>query len=174
MKHYLQAISAAGTIVFLCTVLPIYAQYPDAATTIFDFVNIHYDAREAALAGASVALPNECYGIFSNPAALGYVNTMQAVIGYCPMGVGIMGAPLAYALPKNGIGVFGVGVYGLTSGNIDPTDIGPDGGPIYLSGVARAEFLTGNVSWARGINEYCCAGVTVKGLYTYLDRKSVV
>jgi hypothetical protein len=37
-----------------------------------------------------------------------------------------------------------------------------------LSGVARAEFIAGNVSWARVVNQYCCAGVTVKGLYTYL------
>ncbi|MGA2506876.1 MAG: PorV/PorQ family protein [Chitinispirillaceae bacterium] len=168
MKHYLQAQSAASTIIFICAMLPLYAQNPDAGTTIFDFVNINYDARKVALAGASVALPNDCYGIFSNPAALGYINNMQAVIGYRPLGVGIFGAPLAYALPINGIGVFGAGVYGLTSGDIDPTDKGPDGGPIYLGGIARAEFIAGNVSWAKVVNEYFCAGVTVKGFYTYL------
>ena len=168
MKHYLQELSAAGTIVFICTVVPLYAQYRDAGTTIFDFVNIDYDARKVALAGASVALPNDCYGVFSNPAALGYITTMQAVIGYRPLGDGILGAPLAYALPKSGKGVFGVGLYGLTSGNITATDIGPDGGPMPTNDVARAECIAGNISWARGINQYCCAGVTVKGLYTYL------
>ena len=100
MRHYLRAQSAASAIIFICVMVPLYAQDRDAGTTIFDFVNINYDAQKVALAGAAVALPNDCYGIFSNPAALGYINNMQAVIGYRPLGVGIFGAPLAYALPE--------------------------------------------------------------------------
>jgi hypothetical protein len=168
LKRFLRFGSDRGTI--LCLLLPVSlcAQYRDAGTTAFDFVNVNYDARKVALAGAAAALPNDCYGVFSNPAALGYVATLQAAAGYRSLGVGVFGTPLAYAFPARGAGVFGISAYGLTSGNIDATGIGPDGGPVYLGDVARAQCIAGNVSWAKAMNGYCSAGITGKGLYTYL------
>ena len=162
----MQRYSIAGVLLSFFLALPLYAQHRDAAGAQFDFVNVNYDARKVALAGASVALPNDCYGIFSNPAALGYISTMQAVLGYRPLGVGIYGVPLAYALPKNGIGVFGAAVYGLTSGGMKSTYKGPDGGALLSNDIARVDYIAGNVAWAKKINEYLSAGVTVKGLYT--------
>lgn len=146
--------------------LPLLAQHRDAGTTIFDFMNISYDARTVALAGASTALPNDCYGMFSNPAALGYVNTRQAVIGYRSVGTGVYGSPLAYAFPRKGMGVFGAGVYGLTSGNIAVTDIGPDGGELFTSEFSRADNFAGCATWALMLSESFSFGAAVKGFYT--------
>jgi hypothetical protein len=147
-------------------VLPINAQHSGAGTALFNFITINYDARTVGLAGASVALPNDCYGIFSNPAALASVNGMQAVIGYRPLGAGIYGAPLAYAMPRKGIGVLGAALYGLTSGKMAVTDIGPDGGVLVTDESARVDNIAGYAVWARRVNEYFSAGVTVKGFYT--------
>jgi hypothetical protein len=160
--------TAVGAVVLMAAVMPLSAQYPGAGTTIFDFVNIAYDARTVALSGASAAMPSGCYGVFTNPAALGYVSRMQVAVGYRPIGAGIFGAPLAYVLPENPIGVFGAGIYGLTSGRFYATDKGPDNSVVFLNDLVGADYLAGNVSWARMVNEYFSAGITVKGLYTYI------
>jgi hypothetical protein len=157
----------AAAVAYYCA-MPLSAQHRGSATTLFDFVNISYDAQAVALSGAGAALPNGCYGIFSNPAALGYCTSMQAAVGYRPRSGGIHGAPLAYALPQKNTGVWGVGVYGLTSGNINAVVEGPDGAPLFTGDAVRADFLAGNLSWARVMSEYLAVGVTFKGLYTYL------
>jgi len=156
----------AWTVVFCLCALPLHAQHRDAGRTLFGFMNISYDARTVALAGASVALPNDCYGIFSNPGALGYVNSMQAVAGYRPVGTGVYGSPLAYALPQKGMGVFGAGVYGLTSGNVAVTDVGPDGGVLFTDGFSRVDNVAGSAVWAGKVNDYFSVGAAVKGFYT--------
>ena len=162
MKRYRNRMTA-----LLCVLaLPLNAQHAGAGTTIFSFMNVHYDARSVALAGASVALANDCYGIFSNPAALAGVSRMQAVIGYRPLGAGIYGAPLAYALPRKGIGVLGAGFYGLTSGKVEVTDIAPDATVLFTGESARVDNIAGYALWARKVNDYLSAGVTVKGIYT--------
>ena len=169
-------IKAFPVLLCLCA-LPLHAQHRDAGRTLFGFMNINYDARTVALAGACVALPNDCYSIFSNPGALGYVNTMQAVIGYRPVGTGVYGSPLACALPYKGIGVFGAGVYGLTSGNVAVTDIGPDGGVLFTDGFSRVDNIAGNAVWARKINDFLSVGASVKGFYSSIkgfeDRSPV-
>jgi hypothetical protein len=162
MKRYIHR----GTVLSCLLALPLFAQGDEAGRTLFDFVNINYDARSVALAGASAALPNGCYGIFSNPASLGYVSGMQAVIGFRPRGNGIFGAPLAYALHREGLGTFGAGLYGLTSGNVAVTDIGPDGGVLITDQSSRVDNIAGSAVWARRIGEYFSAGAAFKGFYT--------
>jgi hypothetical protein len=162
LKRY----SGAGAFSLCLLALPLNAQHAGAGTTLFSFMNISCDARTVALAGASVALPNDGYGIFTNPAALACVNTMQAMIGYRPVGAGVFGAPVGYVLPRNGIGVLGGGIYGLTSGSMRITDKGPDGGVLFTDDFARVDNIAGYAVWARKINEYVNAGVTGKGFYS--------
>jgi hypothetical protein len=152
-------------------VAPLPAQNSGAGTTIFEFLNIPYDARSVAVSGATVALPNDLYGILDNPAALGFITTSQALVGYRPIGNGVYGVPAAYALPKGEKGVFAVSLAGLTTGNMDATDIGPDGAPV-PSGTARADYLAGTFAWAKKMNEYLAAAVTAKGLYNYLGSSN--
>jgi hypothetical protein len=146
--------------------LPVNAQHSGAGTTLFDFIKINYDARTVGLAGASVALPNDCYGIFSNPASLALLDGMQAVVGYRPLGAGIYGVPLAFAMPRKGIGAVGAALYGLTSGKVAVTEKGPDGGVVFTDESASVDNVAGYAVWAKRINEYFSAGVTVKGFYT--------
>lgn len=144
------------------------AQHRDAGTEIFPFLNLNYDARTVAMAGAAVAMPNDCYGIFTNPAALGFINAPQAIFGYRQVGAGIFSAPLAYARPVPGRGTFACGGVGLTGG-VAVTDIGADGTEFEPGIKARSDNYSGNVSWAAKINDDVAAGVTVKGVYNYLS-----
>lgn len=144
------------------------AQHPDAATEIFPFLNLNYDARSVAMAGASVALPNDGYGGFSNPASLGFVSRSQAMLGYRQIGGGIFGAPLAYIREVAGAGTYAVGGIGMT-GDVGVTDIGPDGTPFENGQRARSDCYAGHVSWASRVNEYFAAGVALKGVYNYLS-----
>jgi hypothetical protein len=146
----------------------LFAQSPNAGTSPFTFMELRYDARTIALGGASAALPSDGYGVFSNPAAMAYINSQQAVVGYRSVGAGVYGIPLAYLLPENEKGVFGVSVCGLTSGNIAETDIGNDGAPIYTGDNAYLDDYNLSLSWARKLGEYLGAGVTAKAIYEYL------
>ncbi|MBN1130227.1 MAG: hypothetical protein JXA71_14640 [Chitinispirillaceae bacterium] len=166
VKTMVKRYAHRGVALFCLLSLSLGAQGGGEGRTLFDFVNINYDARSVALAGASVALPNGCYGIFSNPASLGYVSGMQAVVGFRPRGDGIFGMPIAYALHREGIGTFGAALYGLTSGNVAVTDIGPDGGVLFTDQFSRVDNMAGSAVWARRIGEYFSAGAAFKGFYT--------
>jgi hypothetical protein len=146
--------------------LPLCAQRSEEVKVLFDFVNINCDARSVALAGASAALPNGCYGIFSNPASLGFVSGMQAVVGFRPRGDGILSAPVAYALNREGIGTFGAGLYGLTSGNVAVFN---ESGVLLAGQFSRVDNIAGSAAWARRIGEYFSAGAAFKGFYTAIS-----
>jgi hypothetical protein len=145
------------------------AQHLEAGTEIFPFLNLNFDARSVAMAGASAAMPNDCYGIFSNPAALGFVTTAQPIAGYRQISAGVFSAPLAYARPVAGMGTFAAGAIGLTSGAMNVTDIAPDGTPLETGDLARSDNYAGNVSWAAKISDDIAAGITIKGVYNYLS-----
>jgi hypothetical protein len=162
--------AASRTVIgLMCIYLSSGAQHRDAGTEIFPFLNLNYDARSVAMAGASVAMPNDCYGVFSNPASLGFIATAQPVLGYRQIGAGIFGAPLAYARPVAGGGTFATGALGLTSGAMNVTDIAPDGTPLETGTLARSDSYAGYVSWAAKINDDIAAGISVKGAYHYLS-----
>jgi hypothetical protein len=146
---------------------PGFAQHENAGSSGFDFLNLNYDARAVALSGAIAALPNDLYGLFTNPAAIAYLGTSQVVVGYRPIGAGIFGVPVAYAKPKEGKGVFAFGVSGLSTGSFSATGIGPDGSMVSI-GTGRADYIAANVAWARKLNNFCGVALSAKGIYNYL------
>jgi hypothetical protein len=149
------------------------AQSSEAGTSPFTFMELRYDARSIALAGASAALPGDGYGVFSNPATIACLTGPQAVVGYRSVGSGVYGIPIAYLLPESEKGVFGISVCGLTSGNIAATDIGTDGGPVYTGGNAYLDDYNLTLSWAKKIGEIFSAGVNAKGIYEYYKNDGI-
>lgn len=144
---------------------PVSSQQSDPGTVMFDFLDINYDGRSAGLAGASVALPSESYGILSNPAALAFIEENQITLGTRSEGGGIYGAPILFVMPKADLGVFGAGIIGLLSGAVSGRD--ENNNPVADS---RADYYAGHVSYARMINANSSAGLTLKGLYNYLGN----
>ena len=146
-----------------------FAQSSTAGTSPFEFLELRYDARSIALGGASTALADDAYGIFSNPAAIAYAASPQAVVGYRSFD-GVYGIPLAYIRPENDKGVFGIGVCGLTSGNISPTGIDNSGAAVSLGGNAYLDDYSLSLAWARKIGDFLSAGVTAKAIYELFNE----
>lgn len=159
----------AGTLLLMLTIaFPAPAQHAGAGTALFDFLNIRYDARTTAMGGASVALPNDLYGTLTNPAAVGFIDNMQVFAGNRAEAAGLWGYPLAYARPQKEMGVFAISVVALTTGNIDVTDRGNDGAMIFTGQNARSDDIAGSITWAKKLNNFSSAGLTVKGIYNHL------
>lgn len=149
---------------------PVSAQHSGAGTTVFDFLNIKYDARTTVLGEGSVAIPNDLYGVNSNPASVGFVDKMQIMAGNRSESAGIWSYPLAFAMPRKDKGVFAISMAALTTGNIEVTDRGYDGAMVYTGRNARSDNLAGSLTWAKKINNFSSGGVTIKGIYNRLGN----
>lgn len=165
---YLRTLFAGMFLLIMAIAFPASSQHAGAGTQVFDFLNIKYDARTAAMGGASVAIPNELYGTITNPSAVGFIENMQVFVGNRSEAAGIWGYPLAYAMPEKEKGVFAISVVALTTGNIAVTDRGNDGAMIATGQNARSDDIAGSVTWAKKMNNFSAAGVTLKGLYNRL------
>ncbi|MDR2577716.1 MAG: PorV/PorQ family protein [Chitinispirillales bacterium] len=144
------------------------AQHNDAGTTAFSFLNMGYDARSVAMAGAAVAMPNDVYGVLSNPAAVSYVNRLQVMGGYRQVMMDVWGGPLAlsYQLP-NGF-VLVPHLLTLTTGIFD--FINESG---FADGrQAKSSYTAVGVSAGKIFFEGVSIGATLKGLYHYLGLGS--
>jgi hypothetical protein len=123
-----------------------------------------YDARSVAMAGAAVAMPNDLYGVLSNPAAVGYVNNLQAMGGYRQVIMDVWGGPLALSYPlKNGL-VLVPHLLTLTTGNFDY--INESG---FSTGTrARSSYTAVGISAGKIFFDGIALGMTLKGLYHYI------
>lgn len=144
------------------------AQHAGAGSDAFDFLNIKYDARTTVLGGGSVAIPNDLYGVHSNPATVGFIDKMQIMAGNRSEAAGIWSYPLAWAMPEKEKGVFAVSMVALTTGNIEVTDRGYDGAMVYTGQNARSDNIAGSITWAKKMNNFSSGGITIKGIYNRL------
>ena len=95
------------------------AQYRTAGSVAYQHLLLDYDARSVGMAGASVAVPGKGIGIFSNPGSAASVRGMEGFVGYQLVLDGVWGAPIGVVREFPGIGVFSVGIQGLTSGSTE-------------------------------------------------------
>ena len=140
--------------------------YTNVATRFFPFLKREYDARSMASAGVSVAIPNKLYGVLSNPASLGYINRMQAMISYTPVVLDINGGSIAFGMPYKSFGVFAANLIYLSGGTFEPRD---DYGN-YIEGTLHPISIAGAISWSKIIMETISVGVTLKGIYQRLSE----
>lgn len=163
--HRLTAVSLC--FVFVAS-MRISAQNSDAGTVAFPLLNLGYDARSVGMAGASAAMPNDLYGIFTNPAALGYIHDREAFVGYRPVFMDVWGSPLVYAQPYGKDGNFAIDIVAFTLGKIDDIELNQSTGNVGPTGlVAQSNFFTGGLSWGRlFFNDAVSVGATVKGIYS--------
>ncbi|MFP4162377.1 MAG: PorV/PorQ family protein [Chitinispirillaceae bacterium] len=152
--------------ILLCAVVLtgiVQAQHPDAGTVAFPFLNLNYDARGVGMGNASFGVPNEIYGVLSNPASIAFVEQVQVMGGYRQIIMDVWGGPLAYLHPTQ-YGVVAANLTALTSGAFEAVD--EDG--MNTGHIARSSYVSGGVTWARLFNKNISAGVTVKGVYNHL------
>lgn len=140
--------------------------HTNVATRFFPFLKREYDARSMSLAGVSVAIPNKLYGVLSNPASLGYIDRMQAMISYTPVVLDINGGSLAFGMPYKSYGIFAANIIYLSCGTFEPRD---DYGN-YIEGTLHPISIAGAISWSKIMVETFSIGVTLKGIYQRLSE----
>ena len=158
------SIAVIAVIAGLVSVITSYAQHPGAGTRYFPLLSVDYDARSAAMAGASVAMPNGVNGILSNPASAASIEHVQAFIGYRSM-VGIRGGPVSFGRSFGKYGVFAANITGVNSGEIQVLD--QNG--VETGEAAGVNYVSGGVNWAYNVLNDLSVGVMAKGAYEKMN-----
>jgi hypothetical protein len=145
------------------------AQHQDAGTTAFPFLTMGYEARSVSMAGAAVGMPNDIYGVLSNPASIGYIgyvsgNRMQIMGGYRQVIMDVWGGPLGISFPTSAGFVIAPYMLALSTGDLDVID---------ESGVATGErayssYTALGLSAAKVFGGDVSVGASFKWMYHYL------
>jgi hypothetical protein len=153
--------------VCLCA-LPLCAQASGSGTKAFDFTRINFNARTIAMGGATVAMPNDAYGVGANPASIGFVTTTQAEAGYFKYNGDSWGGPLVYVRPYKNYGDFGGFVDYLSHGSLSESEAMDESGNL-LGSSWHVFSLVGGLSWAKQFIPNFSTGVNVKGIYHAIE-----
>jgi hypothetical protein len=135
-----------------------------ANTNNFSFLKIGYEARAVGMAGASAAMPNDLYGVLSNPAALGYIPRMQAMISYNPYFLDLRGGTVSFARRQGSLGVWALNVVYLSEGSFVGRDESNQ-----LTETYDPLRIAVNASWAKTFLESFSCGLTLRGIYERLS-----
>jgi len=164
----MKSIYKTGTVIVSLLISLASAQHPDAGTVAFPFLNMNYDARTMAMGGASAAMPNDVYGVLSNPAALAYTTRHQILGGYRQIIMDVWSGPAGIALNTQH-GVFTPHLITLTTGDFNIID---ESG-MSTGQRARSSYTAFGVGWARlFFDKAVAAGATVRGVYHYIGAGS--
>ncbi len=140
--------------------------HSESGTTYFPFLRLGYEARSVAMGGANAGLANEIYGTMGNPAALGYLTDMQAMMSYKPVILDVRGGSLAFGMPYKKYGVLAANVVYLSHGEISPVDENNE--PIL--GTLNPFSVAANISWSKLFFNSLSLGATFKGIYELLSE----
>lgn len=147
-------------------------QLVKAESTIFPNLNIDYDARSAAMAGAAVAVAEGASAVLSNPAATVSVEKNQAFIGYRTIVDGVWGSPVVFSRSFDKWGVFSALICGVNA-EVEVIDEF-EGEPVFTDKTGGAQYLTGAMSWGYRIRKDLFVGTSLKGLYNRLNDGDII
>lgn len=149
------------------------AQDRDAGTTAFAMLGLSYDAREIAMADASIGMSSGIYGFYGNPAAMAYLDRIEVAVGYRSSVSDAWGGLLTFGMPLRKTGFWAVSLVNLSEGDI-PEVLGVDvnGDPIESGRTYGANGLAGSLSWGRVLWRQLAVGLTIKGLYHYIGSEA--
>jgi len=137
------------------------AQHEQAGTTDFALLNISVDARSIGLAGASAAMPNSLYGVYTNPSSIATDSeNIGVTLGYISIMDGLWGIPAAVSRP---IGRFGVLSVNMFSANTSVENV--DAQNRVTGEVSYYNYVNGGVSWGYKIFDGLYTGASIKGVY---------
>jgi hypothetical protein len=152
--------------------IPAFSQSDLAGTRAFPFLNLDYDSRTIAMGGVSIAMPNDVYGIVSNPAAAGYITKRQAVCGYRSIVDDVWGAPLGFAMPYKNYGVFGIHLVDVSFGSLQEKVENLDGTPLETGVTWKSYAVAGGLTWSKIVWENLSLGGSLNGIYHYIGSKN--
>lgn len=134
-------------------------------------LTMDYSARDMALAGAAVALPSGLAGFHANPAALGYVDKVQAVVGYRSVMEDVWGGIVAMGMPLGKTGFWSLNVVNLSEGTVE--GVGSQNQlPVATGETWRSDAFCGSLSWSRVLWRTLSLGASLKGAYRYTGSEA--
>lgn len=145
-------------------------QSDQAGTTAFPFLNLDYDARTMAMGGVSVAMPNDLYGVVTNPAAAGYISKRQLVCGYRSVIDDVWGSPLAVAVPYLDWGTFALSLVNISYGSLQEIDENPAGGPLPTAITWHSYSFAGALTWSKIVWQTLSVGASVREIHDYIGN----
>ncbi len=144
--------------------LTLHAQDEGAGTRAFEFLGIDDNARTVSMGGASAAMPNGLYGASVNPAACGFIEKTQAMLGYGKLIMDAWSGPMGYAMPYRNAGVFAASVHYLSHGYLDGKEaLDEVGNPTGINWHVYS--LVGNLTWSKTVQPDLAVGLTLKGIH---------
>ena len=132
-------------IVIIITIASSGGIHRDAGTRFFPFLKREYDARAMAMAGVSAAMSNNLYGVLSNPASLGFIDGMEAMISYTPVVLDINGLSIAFGMPYKNYGIFAANIIYMSYGTFETIDEFGN----KIDGDLHPYSIAGTVAWSR-------------------------
>lgn len=140
---------------------------PDAGKTYFSFLRLGYDARSETMGGTRAGSPGNISGTVLNPAALGFVSNMQAMISYQSVILDVRAGALAFAKPLNSsFGVLAANIVYVSYGVLEPVDENNE----KIDGTIHPYDIAGTISWANVFFDNFAVGATFKGIYSKLSN----
>jgi len=149
---------------FQCTALY------SAGTTTANFLRIGVGARASAMAESYVAVADDVFSIYWNPAGLNKLKMQELGVSYNVWIEDISHKSVYYAYPKTAYGSFGAGITNLDMADIQGySDILPDD-PQHVTQVFSVGDSVKYFSYAQSLNAYTNIGVNFKYITQKLEN----
>jgi hypothetical protein len=135
--------------------------HKNAGSSVFSFLRMSYESRSLGMARIGIGMPNDLYGALSNPAALAYIDNMQAFASYRPIALDIRSGAAGAGRRFGQKGFWAASAAYLSFGEVREVDENNE-----LTGdVWKHQALTGAVSWAAQVAPAMGFGASLKGVY---------
>lgn len=138
-------------------------------TTGAAFLKISPGARPSGLGESFVSVANDAYGLYYNPAGISTMSRPELAATYSIWFADMKYSYLAYCFPAN-IGVFGLSITYMTSGEIEGYIINSNNEPVVSSSFSANDIAVG-VSYGFRVFELLSFGTTVKYITQSIDNK---
>ena len=156
----------------LILLLPVAAfgtEFAKVGTVGAQFLKIGIGARGAAMGGAYEAISNDVTAVFWNPSGLVNVKGTSVFISHIEWLADIGYEAIAVARDFPGIGVFGLSVAYMNSGDIERTTVdNPDGG----IGTFDVVDMVAGLSYARKLTDKFAFGISAKLVHEKLEEQT--
>ncbi len=140
--------------------------FPQAGSSVFQFLNLPVSSRLAAMGGTNVSLRDDDLNFaFQNPALLTENTHNNISLNYALYLADIMFGSAAYGY-NYGKNYFAAGIHYIDYGKFDYADeVGELSGEQFT-----AKDFAMNLMYARRLNDYFTAGATLKPIYSVYER----
>ncbi|PID28033.1 MAG: hypothetical protein CSB55_06750 [Candidatus Cloacimonadota bacterium] len=147
----------------------LFALHDDAGTSAFNFLNVNYSARAAAMGNSYTGLSDDSEALYYNPAGIVQIKRPSASVSFMQYFEGFQGGAASYAKRLNNKIILGAFTQYMTNGDIDKTEVNNQNEYIGKTGTFGASDLVLGISSAYEMNSILTFGLTAKFISESID-----